>query len=123
MQYISSERRGVSPVISVILMVAISVVLASLIGFTALKMEESSLSENSRGSVDFTVINDSAVNITLTNVRKLDGLIVKGECSVPQKNISVGESVTATDCYRGDKIKIIGRYEGANTLLQEYEVR
>ena len=67
-----SDDRGVSPVIGVILMVAITVILAAVIGAFVLELGSSSATEQPQASFDFE-FNGSNVNVTHVTVTHQGG--------------------------------------------------
>ena len=67
-----SDDRGVSPVIGVILMVAITVILAAVIGAFVLELGSSAATEQPQASFDFE-FNGSNVNVTHVTVTHQGG--------------------------------------------------
>jgi len=118
-----TEKRAVSPVIGVILMVAITVILAAVIGTFVLglgdQVESSpqagvSFSENS-GSVTMTWVSEGNVDTSKgLNVTKCDGTL---DFSLK----AVGQTVKDSTCSNGDTVTVTGNTTGgANGVVSQY---
>ncbi|AGB30826.1 hypothetical protein C488_03330 [Natrinema pellirubrum DSM 15624] len=137
-----SEERAVSPVIGVILMVAITVILAAVIAAFVLDLGQSQ-GANAQAGMDFNEDSDQ-VTITINSVERAD-------------KIQVGTTVSSSDCSNGgdlpydmgtdvggtfvletddgtinnggdqscdfsdsDEIQIIGVYDGSDNVITTY---
>lgn len=118
-----SSNRAVSPVIGVILMVAITVILAAVIAAFVLDLGQGQ-GASASAAVDINY-NDGQYEATLVRADRLDETATSGvydvrvECddgaTVAQDGMAVGD--TATDAACTDDITVIGTYEGEETLL------
>jgi len=113
-QLLGGDERAVSPVIGVILMVAITVILAAVIGTFVLGLGEG-VSEEPRAGVSFTQ-DGSNVDVTLTTEGNIDTTSIEaGGCAGGGLGISsVGDAVTVTGCASGDTLNIVATVEGGS---------
>ncbi|MCU4972920.1 type IV pilin N-terminal domain-containing protein [Halobacteria archaeon AArc-m2/3/4] len=123
------EERAVSPVIGVILMVAITVILAAVIAAFVLDLGQSQSASASAG-VNFVEGEDSAgaseVDVTLINVDRLDdgtatdAYLISVDCDGSEETaeMEVGETVTCSD---PDSITVVGTYQGSDTVVATWE--
>jgi flagellin-like protein len=96
------DDRAVSPVIGVILMVAITVILAAVIGTFVLNLG-GSVQSNVQAGASVTAEGED-ITVTWTSNQNADELIVTqdGTCNLPTPTITeVGGSVTADTCGTG----------------------
>lgn len=130
----NEEERAVSPVIGVILMVAITVILAAVIAAFVLDLGDST-SANAQAS--FTVEQDSGtVTISLNNANRLDGVSLAGDCDAEFDSTNWGSSSSPSvgssseisnqggtgtdDCSADDELNIVGHYEGSENVIQSF---
>jgi len=113
----TDDERAVSPVIGVILMVAITVILAAVIAAFVLDMGQSQTASASAG-VEFS---EDGGNVTVTFVQddRTDGnLTVNGDpCNGNNELESVGDQVTCNQT----SLTVVAPYEGSNTTVATYE--
>lgn len=110
-----SDNRAVSPVIGVILMVAITVILSATIGGFIMNFQ-SQVPDEPRAGVSFSV-SDSDITVTWTSEGNVDdsvGLSVDG-CGNSGTITSVGETITVNNCSSGDMITVTGETHGGQT--------
>lgn len=127
----AKNERAVSPVIGVILMVAITVILAAVIAAFVLDLG-SGTSANPSAGFNFDEDAGTEVVVTINNVDRLDSayVTVEGEDdSKPFPSTNPGETVTMTigssstdgQYAAGDTIQIIGEYEGQESVITTYQ--
>ena len=118
------DERAVSPVIGVILMVAITVILAAVIA-TFVTGLGSNTSSNANAAVSVSE-NSTAVTVTLTDMGNSKNVTVRDASGshIGGSNLtSVGESVGITSASSGDTISIVAiKEDGTETVVQTYEV-
>jgi len=123
----SEEERAVSPVIGVILMVAITVILAAVIAAFVLDLGQST-GANASAGVSFSE-SGSEVTVTLTSADRLDtdgsgDLVteVRGSdsSSLPCESDGLDRVGASTTCSTSDSITIIGTYQGSETVIATY---
>jgi flagellin-like protein len=112
------DDRGVSPVIGVILMVAITVILAAVIGTFVLGLgDQISQNANAGVSVDKNANNGSAV-VTLVDKGNTANVTVSGSSDATLTN--VGDSAEVS--YDNGRIQVIGVLpDGTETVIQTIE--
>lgn len=136
----NEDERAVSPVIGVILMVAITVILAAVIAAFVLDLGDTS--QNPQASFDINQEHDdSNVSISIRSADRLDDVHLRG-CSdadsVFGDDLGVGNSITVNvddsedgndgnnlgdfECEGGEEINIIGVYDGTQQTIQTWEV-
>ncbi|EFW92793.1 hypothetical protein ZOD2009_07984 [Haladaptatus paucihalophilus DX253] len=120
-----SETRAVSPVIGVILMVAITVILAAVIGTFVMGLGNN-VSKNAQAGVSFDQ-NATAVDIQLTSMGNVNdvssfSLNATGSCSdISSASFNdVGDIVTTTGCSAGDKITVTASIDGEKNVIATY---
>lgn len=111
------DDRGVSPVIGVILMVAITVILAAVIGTFVLGLGDQLGSNANAGvSVDKT---DTNATVTLVDKGNVDSVNVTSGSNSDTLN-NVGDSVTVD--FDGEDIQVIGVLpDGTETVIRTIE--
>ena len=116
----SDDERAVSPVIGVILMVAITVILAAVIAAFVLDMGQSQ-SSSASASVQFDNQNDTNVTVTWINSNRIDDdepLVIRHNGSETELN-NVGDSKSIE---HGDStVTVVGVYEGENSTVQTWD--
>jgi flagellin-like protein len=132
-----TEDRAVSPVIGVILMVAITVILAAVIGTFVLDLGNSAVQQNPQAAVSFDQ-NGGEVTITISSIQNADTIEYKttdvsgdgnddGTGSWTEIGSSnVGDSVTvgSTNALEAtDKITVRADLKGNKAVLSTYEVK
>jgi flagellin-like protein len=142
-EFVSGDSRAVSPVIGVILMVAITVILAAVIGTFVLGLGDS-VQQNAQAGVSFsqdtsstTDSDDFAVTITVNSVQRADSIEYRvfeadgGGDNAPQTTYttitaSAGTSVTFGDDTNplepGDRIVVRATFQGNSNVISEYTV-
>jgi len=120
----NDENRAVSPVIGVILMVAITVILAAVIAAFVMGMGDS-VDEQPRAGVSFTEQTDG-VTVTLNSNGNIDtGTIDINTCNGSEVTsvTAVGESFKDTDCSSGDTITVTAETSSGSTtgVIGQYD--
>lgn len=140
----NKEDRAVSPVIGVILMVAITVILAAVIGTFVLGLG-SNVQQNAQAGVTFQQSGDTSstadtgvVTITVNSIQRADSFAVKvsgdddasygGELATTYENtpvtgITVGDTLEVNALEEGAKITVVASYDGSDTVIGEYTVK
>ena len=129
----TGDERAVSPVIGVILMVAITVILAAVIGTFVLGLGES-VSEEPRAGVSFSQTGQD-VTETWTNEGNIDSssqaLDVEGgasgtnDCFSGTGSVSLssaGSSETGSSCVSDETITVTGTVDGQTGVVAQYQV-
>ena len=138
-EFVTGDERGVSPVIGVILMVAITVILAAVIGTFVLGLGDS-VQQNAQAGVSFSqesVDDGFSVTITVNSVQRADSIEYQVNDAAgdgdPQTDsftslgTQVGESVTigtsgGDHLESGDKIIVRATFQGSSNVISEYTV-
>ncbi|QCC59434.1 type IV pilin N-terminal domain-containing protein [Natrinema thermotolerans] len=123
----SKEERAVSPVIGVILMVAITVILAAVIAAFVLDLGQGQSATPAAG-ITFDQSGED-ITITVNNIQRNDAdFQIRGDTLGCDSDItsdtisnSVGASLEKTNCDSSGTINIIGTYEGEEAVVAEYE--
>ncbi|MFB6283967.1 MAG: type IV pilin [Halobacteria archaeon] len=138
------EDDAVSPVIGVILMVAITVILAAVIGTFVLGLGNN-VQENPRLGVSVEQGSDSGgnnyVNVTLASVERADALYVKGAATGSLfsdiSNSDIGKekdicsdsitntgscAITSSSMGSGNTLNFVAEYEGSNSTVESYTI-
>ncbi|MFP8891498.1 type IV pilin [Natrialbaceae archaeon A-CW2] len=122
-----ANDRGVSPVIGVILMVAITVILAAVIAAFVLDIG-SSTSANANAGFTFDEERGTSVTVQLNSVDRLDEAYVAiegNEITRVDRMDSIGDTATVetaeSDYTAGDTIQVIGILDGEETVITTYE--
>ena len=123
----TGNDRGVSPVIGVILMVAVTVVLAAVIGASVLDVGND-VGESPSAAVDY----DGDETFTILSAQNVDEVFAQNE-ALEDGEVSIGEEagesvtlveddVTAGETLEsGDTINIVGEVNGDSQVLQTFE--
>ena len=116
---IPRDDRGVSPVIGVILMVAITVILAAVIGTFVLGLGDSlDQGVNAGVSVDE---NNGNYTVTLVNKGTADSVVLRGGGDGADDLNDVGDSVTVDD--PGENIQVVAiASDGSEAVIRTIEV-
>jgi len=120
--WVHDDERGVSPVIGVILMVAITVILAAVIAAFVLDLGQGQ-SANAQAGMSFDEnTSNSSVKVTINSVERADTITVEG-CSVTKEwsDPSAGDSVEVGSCSSGDTVQVIGSVDGSENVITDYE--
>ena len=122
-QFLTGNDRGVSPVIGVILMVAVTVVLAAVIGVTVLDLG-GEVSETPSASVDYSGGNSmtiiSAQNADKITVQKADGTTLASSSADDLAGTQL--SWSATDAPSdGAALIVTATVNGDTQVIQEFE--
>jgi flagellin-like protein len=111
------DDRAVSPVIGVILMVAITVILAAVIGTFVLGLGDS-LGQNAQAGVSVDQ-NSTAATVTYTSQGNADTVVVQGNTT--ENMTSVGESVTV-EYDSNNRIQVIAELDdGTQAVIRTIE--
>lgn len=115
----SGEDRGVSPVIGIVLMVAITVVLAAVIGAFVLGMGDEIGGDNVQASLSFEGDADSGVTVSHNGGDSFEDAEIRGDAVDTEGSISLspGESEDITVSGEGDLNVVVG-----DTVIGSYEV-
>jgi flagellin-like protein len=136
------ENRAVSPVIGVILMVAITVILAAVIGTFVLGLGDQvqQTSPNAQwdwdgdgDSTDVDITHQSGDNVTASNVEVSGGGLTSPTCNEqggntygdwPATEISAGQtcSIDKGDLSTGNTLRLIWQGDGQSSTLTSYEI-
>ncbi|MFW5929715.1 MAG: type IV pilin [Halobacteriota archaeon] len=121
---------AVSPVIGVILMVAITVILAAVIGTFVLGLGED-VSETPQAGVDFNYDSgDDEIEVSVVDGGNVDRLYLQGNDSLNKSGGSVvplepeaGErhTITNADSDNSTTIDLLGNIDGENSTLQSFD--
>ena len=125
---------GVSPVVGVILMVAVTVILAAVIGAFVLDLGNN-VQANPQAGVTFDQTSpsdatqgDADVTIQVISMENADSLSVQYDETDNTGTIeaftdsSVGDTATVTNASAGEEITVIGTLDGKDAVLQTYTV-
>lgn len=123
-QCVDTSDRGVSPVVGVILMVAITVILAAVIGLFVLDLSDD-IGQSPQAGVDFSENESGYVTVQLISLDNADEVKLNTDgCSdVDVSNVpltSVGDTAEY-NCGSGDTVTAIGVLDGTENVLQTYE--
>ena len=131
--YKDKLERGVSPVVGVILMVAVTVILAAVIGSFVLNLG-GSVSQPAQAGVTFDA-DGTSVDVQLNSVQAADSITVESSNGATITNGvgtdsdqllledgsgGPGTIVSVTGLTDGETISVIGKYEGESTVIQTY---
>ncbi|MCO8246987.1 type IV pilin N-terminal domain-containing protein [Haladaptatus sp. AB643] len=122
-----SSSRGVSPVIGVILMVAITVILAAVIGTFVMGLGNN-VDKNAQVGVSFDQVSSNSVDVQLTqlgNVQSAENVSVTSQdCEVDGdgKFNEVGGIISVSKCESGDKIVVKATVSGKPSVVSTYTV-
>lgn len=115
---IRTDKRGVSPVIGVILMVAIVVILAAVIGVFVLGQETPEVAPNADTSIDTPVSGTATITLERTDSSKKIHVIANGATHGTVTN--TGDTVDVTGLSDGDQIKIVYYGEQQSHVIQTH---
>ena len=123
------DDRGVSPVVGVILMVAVTVILAGIVGNFVLGLG-SLLQEPPQAGVQPSESYDSftgnyTVNVLVTQLPNADSVTVQcSDCTVVKQDTAteVGESATITDIPPGKQIVVLASVESNQQVIDTFRV-
>lgn len=119
MQEKNSKQKAVSPVVGVILMVAITVILAAVIGTFVLDLG-SDVEESATAGLSIDEDSEGDVTATLVSLQNAESVIVTGGGS---GNLTeVGDTVTIdSGTHGGDQITFVAESpDGQETVVQTY---
>ncbi|WP_292486040.1 type IV pilin N-terminal domain-containing protein [Methanohalobium sp.] len=131
----SLDTKGVSPVVGVILMVAITVILAAVIGTFVLGLGDQ-VNQNAQAGVTFDS-GSNEVDVQLNSVQSADAVYVNSPGSQSggvtatdstdgnyllnsNGNGGVGTTVTVSGISDGQQITVIGVLNGEENIIQTY---
>ncbi|MDY6775026.1 MAG: type IV pilin N-terminal domain-containing protein [Halobacteria archaeon] len=119
---------AVSPVIGVILMVAITVILAAVIGTFVLGLG-GQVQQNAQAGVTFEQSSSGQVNITLNSVQRADTIYVNWGNGTTHEawgspSSSIGDTFhSGGTLSSGTQVVVIGEVDGSNSTIQSYTVK
>lgn len=134
---ISDDERAVSPVIGVILMVAITVILAAVIGTFVLGLGDS-VSQSPQAGVTLSEQTDGSntdVVVTITSADRVDEITIQrgssgefsgdasdtGTTSVSLSSPSAGDEVTVEAAGSSETVTVVGTLDGNEAVLNSYQ--
>jgi flagellin-like protein len=126
-EFVTGDERGVSPVIGVILMVAITVILAAVIGTFVLGLGDS-VSQNAQAGVSFEQTDSSTVVVTLNSMQRADNVEIRvdgsGDIGGSSSTVvsTIGSTTTVEDLDSDSRIVVTATYQGQTNVIQEYTV-
>jgi flagellin-like protein len=130
-EFVSGDSRAVSPVIGVILMVAITVILAAVIGTFVLGLGDS-VQQNAQAGVSFEQVSDSEVAVTLNSMQRASEVNIRVEEADGGSDTSfaqgssvlsdIGASSRIDGLDTDDRIIVTATYQGQTNVIQEYTV-
>jgi flagellin-like protein len=137
-EFVSGNDRAVSPVIGVILMVAITVILAAVIGTFVLGLGDS-VQQNAQAGVSFSqeatdTEDEFTVTITVNSVQRADSMeyrvFTADDDTSPQSKYTTltpdaGTSVTvgsSDPLEPGDRVVVRATFQGNSNVISEYTV-
>ncbi|ELY88649.1 hypothetical protein C483_14962 [Natrialba hulunbeirensis JCM 10989] len=110
----NEEERAVSPVIGVILMVAITVILAAVIAAFVLDMGDS-IGQEANAAVDIEGDGTSSVEVSVTSLQSADGVKLAGG-GIGE---DTGDTYTYDDAYYTESVGTIGSYSSSDDSADE----
>ncbi|MFD1562771.1 type IV pilin [Haloarchaeobius amylolyticus] len=113
----NDDERAVSPVIGVILMVAITVILAAVIAAFVLDMGQGQ-TQNPQAGFDVTQENDTHSEVQIVSIDRLDSAEVTCDSNsntASFDNPGVGNT-TSIEC-NDENVSITGTYEGTSNVM------
>jgi len=115
------DEKAVSPVIGVILMVAITVILAAVIGAFVLDLG-SNQSQSPTAGVTIEDDGSSTITITVNDPGNVDELVVRegGSDLTGPTSVSAGDELTVTRSGDGT-IQVIGILDGDEGVIRSYD--
>ncbi|WP_435551755.1 type IV pilin [Natrinema sp. CGMCC1.2065] len=118
----SDDQRAVSPVIGVILMVAITVILAAVIAAFVLDMGQSQSASASAGmEFENNTPNESTVQVTWIEDGRTDGTVtVNCPDATTSKGGAIGEVGGSVNCDNSASISVVASYDGSNTTVSTW---
>jgi flagellin-like protein len=123
------KRKGVSPIVSVILMVALSILLASLVSGFAFDLIDQILQSPAQAGLQFSEsYNAQEQTYDVEVVWGSEGTVetvhaIRPDGSSTERMTNVGESIEVQDLSEGSEIRIIGTMDdGTEQIIQSYTV-
>ena len=116
------DDRAVSPVIGVILMVAITVILAAVIGTFVLQLGDD-VQANPQAGISFSNEAGNTVEITINSIQRADKIEYKDDSGSWQEvgSSSVGDTATRSGLSDGETFVVRATYEGNQAVIAEHE--
>ena len=122
------QKRGVSPVVAVILMVAITVILSAVVGTFVLDLGESTQETAQAGvsveetgeDVEVTYVADGNVDRVIVDAP--DSATVEGGEGDGSELSSPGQTVSVSGLSEGESVTVIGIVDGKEQVLQTHSV-
>lgn len=123
----TDDERAVSPVIGVILMVAITVILAAVIAAFVLDLGQGQQA-NAQAGIDFDEdTSEGEVEVIINSVERADEIRIEGDCEAASSDDettfsspSAGDSTTM-DCKSDETIQVIGVNEGSENIITTFD--
>jgi len=110
---------AVSPVIAVILMVAVTVILSAVVGTFAFGLTDSTAnSTNANAGVSITPNEDGTVSVLLTDSGTADSVVVRNEDGDQATLTQVGDSETLATY--GEPVTVLAEKDGEQVVLQSH---
>jgi flagellin-like protein len=115
------DDRAVSPVIGVILMVAITVILAAVIGTFVLQLGDD-VQANPQAGISFSNEAANTVEITINSIQRADKIQYKDDSGNWQDvGSSVGETATRSGLSDGETFVVRATYEENQAVIAKHE--
>lgn len=129
----NTQQIGVSPVIGVILMVAITVILGAVIGTFVLGVADG-LDRDAQANISFEEVDGERVTLTVESVQSADRIEIEidgttqliydesgTDFNVGNEQIIDDGTAGISGYNSGDDIRVIGYLDGSENLIQVYE--
>jgi flagellin-like protein len=130
-----NDDKAVSPVIGVILMVAITVILAAVIGTFVLGLG-SNVQQNAQAGVTFEQTGSNTYEVTITSMQRADYIDIQGN-GISNSDLAgnsdgtdsdgdgdnvddattVGTTITVNNVATSDKIIVVASYQGSENVI------
>ena len=117
-QFLTGNDKGVSPVIGVILMVAVTVVLAAVIGVTVLDLG-GEVSETPSAAVNY----DGGNTITVISMQNADSVNVTDASSGSEVGSATeaGQTIDVSSVSDGTQLTVTATVDGETTVIQTFD--
>lgn len=121
-----TDDRAVTPAVALVVMIAISVGLAAVLGFVLFGAGGGGGGGSGDPTANFTFEEtDGGVSITIDDPGNTDEIRFVTSCNgttpEPVASPSVGASVTVSGCASGDTVTVVGVSGGTEKLLRQYD--
>ena len=117
-QFLTGNDKGVSPVIGVILMVAVTVVLAAVIGVTVLDLG-GEVNETPSAAVNY----DGGNTITVISMQNADSVNVTDASSGSEVGSATeaGQTIDVSSVSDGTQLTVTATVDGETTVIQTFD--